>query len=54
MALKTGVDTGTKKRKERSKSDAILEAVAAMQKRMDEISDDIKGLKRRLKRIKEK
>ena len=52
VEVKEGADTGTKKRKQGSKSDPILEALAAMQRRMDEIAEDNRELKRRLKKKK--
>ena len=54
VEVKAVADTGTKKRKQGSKSDPVLEALAAMQKRMDDIAEDNRELKRRLKKKKKK
>ena len=42
------------KRKVRSRSDAIHDAIAGIQKRVEEISEENRGLKRSLKKMKKK
>ena len=48
----TGVEVGTKKRKEAPKSDPILKALEDMYKRFDDLAEENRGLKRRLKKKK--
>ena len=48
------VGRASAKRKERSKSDTILEAFAGINKRMDDIVKENRGLERSLKKMKKK
>ena len=49
---KIGVEVGTKKSKEVSNQDPIMKALEDMNKRFDDLAEENRGLKRRLKKKK--
>ena len=48
------VGSASLKRKDMSKTDAILEAIAGVNRRIDEMQEENRGLKRSLKKLKKK